>query len=139
MSPAVCAGRKWVIDLTGPRYSANDRLHWRKANALKKEWREQGQLLARHAIATRRASGQSHQAPGRVHVLVEQIPSSRRKTDPGNVAPAAKAAIDGLVLAGLLLDDDAEHLIGPDYRLGLPQKLPPGHWLLRFTISEVTR
>lgn len=121
-----------MITLEGPRYSANDRLHWRSAKRLKVHWRDVG-----YGAACRQRQLGLIRQPEHVHLLVEQVPGSRRKTDPGNVAPAAKAAIDGFVMAGLLIDDDSERLTGPDYRLAAPEKLPPGTWRLRFTITEV--
>lgn len=45
-------------------------------------------------------------------------PGSRRRLDPANLYPSFKAAIDGVVEAGLLEDDDHTHLLGPDMRLG---------------------
>jgi crossover junction endodeoxyribonuclease RusA len=123
--------RSWTIELVGPRYSANDRLHWRAAQPLKTAWRDLAQ------VHTRAVVGVSFDPPQQVHILVEQVPGSRRKTDPGNVAPAAKAAIDGMVRAGLLIDDDAVHLLGPDYRLAAPQSVQHGQWRLRLTVAEV--
>lgn len=45
-------------------------------------------------------------------------PGSRRRLDPANLYPSFKAAIDGIVEAGVLDDDDHEHVLGPDMRLG---------------------
>ena len=47
---------------------------------------------------------------------------NRVRRDPHNYTPTLKAVIDGLVDVGLLPDDDATHLIGPDIRLGEPGK-----------------
>jgi crossover junction endodeoxyribonuclease RusA len=38
------------------------------------------------------------------------------RADPANAAPTIKALVDGLVDAGVLVDDDSEHLVGPDFR-----------------------
>lgn len=54
----------------------------------------------------------------RVYVIGELRPVDRRRRDPGNWYPSAKAAVDGLVDAGVLDDDDHTRLIGPDMRLG---------------------
>lgn len=40
----------------------------------------------------------------------------RRRRDPHNFTPTAKAIVDGLVDAGVLPDDDHRHLAGPDMR-----------------------
>lgn len=45
-------------------------------------------------------------------------PPSRRRADPANWYGSFKAAVDGVVEAGLLEDDDHLHLLGPDMRLG---------------------
>lgn len=57
----------------------------------------------------------------RVHVLYIVHPETiARRRDPGNWAPSAKAAVDGMVDAGLLEDDNSTRLLGPDPRLGTP-------------------
>lgn len=42
----------------------------------------------------------------------------RGRYDPGNLYPVGKAAVDGLVDSGILVDDDWKHLDGPDMRHG---------------------
>lgn len=54
----------------------------------------------------------------RVHILGILHPATARKADPANWYPSFKAAVDGIVDAGLLDDDDHEHVVGPDMRLG---------------------
>jgi crossover junction endodeoxyribonuclease RusA len=55
----------------------------------------------------------------RAHVLGIYEPPDLRKRDPANLYPSFKACIDGIVSdAGVLVNDDAEHLDGPDMRLG---------------------
>lgn len=54
----------------------------------------------------------------RAHIFAEYLPTDGRRRDPANWAPSAKAAVDGLVDAHVLPDDDDKHLIGPDMRLG---------------------
>lgn len=54
----------------------------------------------------------------RAHVLGILRPASARRHDPANWYPSFKAAVDGLVDAGLLDDDDHTRLVGPDMRLG---------------------
>jgi crossover junction endodeoxyribonuclease RusA len=43
---------------------------------------------------------------------------TRRRADPANWYPSFKAAVDGIVDAGVLADDDHTHVIGPDMRIG---------------------
>ena len=55
----------------------------------------------------------------RAHILGVLCPSTYgRRRDPANWYGSFKAAVDGLVDAGLLDDDDHEHVVGPDMRLG---------------------
>lgn len=64
----------------------------------------------------------------RVHILGILRPATARRADPANWYPSFKAAVDGLVDAGLLDDDDHEHVVGPDMRLG--QKVKGGQLVL---------
>src|SRR5690606_40163075 len=77
---------------------------------LTRELREAGRQAAL-------AAGLPHME--RAYVICELRPNDRRRRDPGNWYPSAKAAVDGgLVDAGALDDDDHTRLIGPDMRLG---------------------
>ena len=69
----------------------------------------------------------------RAHVLAEYQPPDGRRRDPANWYPSFKACIDGLIDAGVLPDDDAAHLDGPDMRLGEPY--PKGRLVL--TVTEL--
>ena len=53
--------------------------------------------------------------------------------DPNNAWPTIKALLDGMVEAGLLPDDDSQHLSGPDMRKD-PGKAPKGVRRVRLTI-----
>ena len=54
----------------------------------------------------------------RVHVLGILHPPKNDRRDPANWYPSFKAAVDGIVDAGLLEDDDHTRVVGPDMRLG---------------------
>ncbi|MEV5953759.1 hypothetical protein AB0M11_08270 [Streptomyces sp. NPDC051987] len=54
----------------------------------------------------------------RAHILGIVHPGSDRRADPANLYPSFKAAVDGLVDAGLFEDDDHTRVLGPDMRLG---------------------
>lgn len=54
----------------------------------------------------------------RAHILGVLHPPTNGRRDPANWYPSFKAAVDGLVDAGLLEDDDHTHVLGPDMRLG---------------------
>lgn len=64
----------------------------------------------------------------RAHVLGILHPPKNDRRDPANWYPSFKAAVDGLVDAGLLEDDDHTHVVGPDMRLG--QKVKGGQLVL---------
>ncbi|WEB41532.1 hypothetical protein MOV08_21165 [Streptomyces yunnanensis] len=55
---------------------------------------------------------------GPVRIIAVLHPHDRRRRDPANWYPSVKAAVDGLVDAGVLTDDDHTRVIGPDMRLG---------------------
>jgi crossover junction endodeoxyribonuclease RusA len=94
-----------VLDLL----NANQGLHYRVKAKRTKAIREAAALMAR-----------SLGVPPlqRARIFAEYLPTDGRRRDPANWAPSAKAAVDGLVDARVLPDDDDTHLIGPDMRLG---------------------
>lgn len=130
--PAGAAGepRMWTVELPErlPLLNANDRLHWTA---------RRDKTAAIRTVAWALAT-QAHIPPlRRAHIVAEYCPTDRRRRDPANWAPTAKAAVDGLVDAGVLPDDSAEYLDGPDMRLGL---ITPGgrRFLLHITELEVS-
>jgi hypothetical protein len=54
----------------------------------------------------------------RVHIVAELRFTDRRRRDPCNYYPTVKACVDGLVDVGVLHDDSADYVLGPDMRLG---------------------
>lgn len=54
----------------------------------------------------------------RARIVGYYRPARAGRADPANWYPSFKAAVDGLVDAGLLEDDDHTRLVGPDMRLG---------------------
>lgn len=54
----------------------------------------------------------------RAHVLVRVHKTTNRKYDAANLYPVAKAIGDGCTDAGLWVDDDNAHVLGPDIRAG---------------------
>ncbi|MGW5852129.1 hypothetical protein ACWFQ8_29990 [Streptomyces sp. NPDC055254] len=54
----------------------------------------------------------------RAYILGVLHPPSRRRADPANWYPSFKAAVDGLVDARVLEDDDHTRVVGPDMRIG---------------------
>ncbi|MET7713734.1 hypothetical protein [Streptomyces sp. NPDC005407] len=94
--------------------NANQTLHYRKKADLVKALRNTAWALARQAKLP---------ALQRAHIFYVIHPDTKgRRRDPGNWSPSAKAAVDGLVDAGILPDDNSTRLIGPDPRIGSPIK-----------------
>jgi crossover junction endodeoxyribonuclease RusA len=90
--------------------------------ALTREWRDAFSMRALQ-----------QKIPALETVTVEVIPlcRDRRRSDVGNVYPAAKAAIDGLVDAGVIPDDSDTYLQGLTFR----PSLILGHAGLRLVIT----
>lgn len=85
----------------------NDREHWRlKANKSK--------YIRQLAEQIARASRAPHLK--RALLTVEIAFPDRKRRDSHNWMATVKPIVDGLVDAGVLPDDDAEHLLGPDLR-----------------------
>lgn len=113
----------------GEWLTSNMRRHWRDRAARTKALRNRGLACARAAGVTT----QSHQ----VRVIVEVVNRTNRRFDPGNVSPAVKAVMDGFTDAHLWADDDAQHVVGPDYRAGIPDPTIRPQWhRLIFTIAQ---
>ncbi|MFE7609227.1 hypothetical protein [Streptomyces celluloflavus] len=92
--------------------------HYRRARIVK----------ALRAAAKEAADGlPALDALGPVRIIAVVHPRDRRRRDPANWYPAVKAAVDGLVDAGVLQDDDHTRVIGPDMRLG---EVVPGSQLV---------
>lgn len=103
--------RSWTVTLPAGMLllNSNDRLHHAPKARITAALREAGKDAALQAEVP---------CLERAHVYGILCPGNRRRRDPGNWYPSFKAAVDGLVDAGILPDDDDKHLIGPDMRLG---------------------
>jgi crossover junction endodeoxyribonuclease RusA len=88
--------------------TSNGRYHWAE-KARRTRWLRQ--LAATSARDVSLAGGQY-----RVTAYVAYPKGATGRVDPNNAAPTTKALIDGCVDAGMLADDDAKHLLGPDHR-----------------------
>lgn len=100
--------------------NANQRIHHRVRADLTAAIRGASQAACsenehmRAALAT----ANPHPVCERAYILGVLHPGSRRRIDPANFYPSFKAAVDGLVDAGVLEDDDHTRLVGPDMRIG---------------------
>jgi crossover junction endodeoxyribonuclease RusA len=90
--------------------NSNDRRHKRAEARVVKMWRDAAATWARSARLPKGIT------PVRI-VARLSFPTNAHR-DPGNWYPTAKACIDGLRDAGVLAEDTAAHVVGPDMRLG---------------------
>lgn len=110
----------WRMSMKAPStgwLTANGRLHHLSRASRTKVLRRSAYLHARSAKAPQLSTAR---------IVVVFHHRDRRRRDVANLAPTAKAVIDGLVDAGLLPDDDDAHLTGPDLRTGEP--VAHGQW-----------
>ncbi|WP_058889021.1 hypothetical protein [Nesterenkonia jeotgali] len=82
----------------------NNRWHWSKERRVAREWRSAGKLLCLDAKLPRLQRA-------RIDIYVHK--SNRTSYDAHNLMATMKPVIDGLVDAGLLPDDNNNHLTGP--------------------------
>jgi len=102
--------------------------HWTQEHKRKKALRTMGTTEGRK-------SGLRFERP--VRVIAHIGYATNAVADAGNAAPALKALIDGMTIAGVWRDDDSKHLIGPDYRRD-ETKAPRGFHTVRLEIEEVS-
>ncbi|GHF33242.1 hypothetical protein GCM10010218_12920 [Streptomyces mashuensis] len=107
------AGRSWTLLMPyGELLTSNQRLHHMAEYRVRKRLRQEAALTAR-----------AHRLPRLERAAVYYVLHPRpikRKRDPGNWAPTAKAYVDGLVDAGLVPDDNSDYLVGPYPEMGRP-------------------
>lgn len=99
-----------------PPLSSNSRVDRHEKARLTRQIRESAYWVAKQAdIAPAEPAA----------VLTVWFPPTRRRRDAGSCAPTTKAAIDGLVDAGVWPDDDPAHVIEERYRIGPVDKANP--------------
>lgn len=112
--PAPCAvtktGRRTALWIT-----SNGRLYWREKARRTRWWRTSTYTRARNAGIPRL---------DRAHITATVHRARGGRFDPSNWADTAKAAVDGLVDAGVFDDDDHTRVTGPDMRAGAPRPEP---------------
>jgi hypothetical protein len=92
-----------------PLLNSNDRLHYMAKARQTTTIRQAAAWCARIAKVP---------PLGQATITVVVHPHNKRRLDPQNWAPTAKAAIDGIVDAGVLYDDDSTRLLAVTYVLG---------------------
>lgn len=102
--------------------------HWARAKNTR-EWRDETVKQIREGIPKSRINYFA-----KIDMIIHK-PTARRY-DPGNLYPVAKAIVDGIVLSGLLEDDDYKHIDGPHLHHGEPDKENPGVMVIIRPISK---
>jgi hypothetical protein len=114
--------RRFTITLPPGMFllNENQKLHHRVRSGHVKELRSAAMRECSEDAAMRAALAAAGDQPVLEHAYILGVvhPGSRRRLDPANLYPSFKAAIDGLVDAGVLEDDDHTRVVGPDMRIG---------------------
>lgn len=98
---------KIVLELPANEWlSANGRDHWAQKARRTKSIRTRAFMAGRAALR----SGQVTARQGKTHIHVLVGYPTARKADPPNSYPSVKAAIDGLVDAGIFPDDNSDYV-----------------------------
>ncbi|MEU6229953.1 hypothetical protein [Streptomyces sp. NPDC047042] len=121
-TPVVAGPRPYVITLPAGLHllNANRQLHYKR----RMEYTAKLRAAAMSAVSECPALMDALAAAGpgplfqRAHILGVLHPHDKGRRDPANWYPSFKAAVDGLVDAGLFEDDDHTRVVGPDMRLG---------------------
>ncbi|MFE0329036.1 hypothetical protein ACFW08_20085 [Streptomyces sp. NPDC058960] len=110
--------------------NSNQRLHYKRRAEYTGDIRAAAMEAVSECPALMAALAAAKPGPlfQRAHVLGVLHPPTDGRRDPANWYPSFKAAVDGIVDAGVLEDDDHTRLLGPDMRLG--RKVPRGQLVL---------
>lgn len=116
--------------------NANQKIHHRRKAEYVKALRGAAMEACSEDPALRAALAAANPGPVMQHAYILGIvhPSTAGRFDPANWYGSFKAAIDGIVQAGVLEDDDHTHLVGPDMRPG--PKIKGGQIVL--VVQEIT-
>ena len=121
-------GRTITVALPAmPYLNSNQRLHWATKARKTKAIRDAATLITRNL---------RQQPMGAVEITAVIHPKTARRFDPHNFQPTVKAAIDGIVDAQLIADDDATRLVSVAFRAG--EKDPSGT-RIDLIVTEVAR
>lgn len=130
-APSGPAPGQWRVVIPAPEkwLNANDHTgHWGKRQRLADAWRQAAAWRIRAAKLPRLRT---------VHVVAHlNLNPMPPHYDPANWHPTAKAAVDGLVDAGVVPDDCHHYLTGPDMRPGSPTGTRDGELVLVITGEE---
>ena len=110
----------------GAWLSSNDRRHWADV----KRRRQILRLMGKSAAIKARLQPIQHAA---ITAYIQYATGGR--ADPNNAQDTTKPLIDGMVDAGIFVDDSSEYILGPDHRRDTGRA--PKHWhRVRLVIVE---
>lgn len=100
--------------------NANHSMHYQKKAKLTRSLREAATAACNTNELLRAAIVAAAGLPvlRHAHIIGVYHPARGGRVDPANLYPSFKAAVDGIVDARVLEDDDATRVLGPDMRLG---------------------
>ena len=114
--------RVLILEVPAPckLLNSNDRMHRMVKAKLTAIWRNAGTKALLDLNRQRKAAGEGPVPTfmGRVRIVAHIWKPRGGTWDPNNYHDTTKPIVDGLVSAGLFLDDDHEHVLGPDHRRG---------------------
>lgn len=123
--------REWEYTINAPEkwLNANDR-YKRRPDLLIYEWKHRSSGLATYMRIPR---------VDRCHIIALLAFPDKRRRDAGNYYPSIKAAIDGLVVAGVLKDDGDQFVTSLTIaRMDYDKSLHGPKGALKLVIREVT-
>lgn len=123
-----------VVELPGTPPSPNRSRrygHWAQRARSDRQWKSDAYVLA---VDARQHSGRSDFPWSRVALAIRFTVPTRARRDPDNAIASLKPAIDGLVSAGLIVDDSGSCIerFGPVEFVHVP-----GQRSVRFTIDQL--
>lgn len=81
-----------------------------------------------------------HSFKERVRLVVRVCQRGRQRLDPSNVEPTVKPILDGLVQAGVVVDDDWKHVDGPHFEVGAQMpNLRVGEHVVEFEFTPIRK
>lgn len=111
-----CGAYVFTVPNAGEFVTLNQRLHHQVKAKRVKPWRSTTALVLK-----------SFKIPPfteRAEIVAAWHGTTNARRDPSNALATLKPIIDGMVDAGVLIDDDDAHLYGPIIVLGRPRRLP---------------
>lgn len=118
-----------TVGAPGPWATTNQRHHWTRRAAITKAWRK--------AAAWQARADRIRPIDGPVAITAQICRADSRRYDVDGHAPTVKACVDGLRDAGVLAEDDMQHM--PTLTLTAGPKTPLGCVVLTIHPMPTTR